>query len=75
MTNRHMVKAAALAKSEAAPGGLPEPNRTPLPPMPAPEDSRTPATREEPIDSPHPHATTKHPPRPGEIGLSTGQEG
>ncbi|MEE7458945.1 hypothetical protein MPAR168_10905 [Methylorubrum populi] len=75
MTNRHMVKAAALAKSEAGPVGLPEPNPTPLPPMPAPEDSRTPATREEPIDSPHPHPTTKHPPRPGEIGLSTGREG
>lgn len=67
MTNRHMVKPTVLAEA----GRMPEPNRTPLPPMPAPEDSRTPTTREEPIDSPHPHATTRHAPKAGELGLST----
>ncbi len=65
MTNRHMVKPEAAAKPPAA-------NDTPLPPMPAPEDSRTPTTREEPIDSPQPNASAKREaPAPGEIGLST----
>ncbi len=65
MTNRHMVKPAAAAKPQAR-------NDTPLPPMPAPEDSRTPTVREEPIDSPQPNASVKREaPVPGEIGLST----
>lgn len=71
MTNRHMVKPAAAAKP---PGGqeAPQPNAHPLPPMPAPEDSRTPTTREEPIDSPQPNASAKREaPAPGEIGLAT----
>lgn len=71
MTNRHMVKAAASAKPGPA-DAAPQPNRTPLPPMPAPEDSRTPSTGEEPIDSPQPNASTKRePPAGGEIGLAT----
>lgn len=65
MTNRHMVKPDVAAKPQAR-------NDTPLPPMPAPEDSRTPTTREEPIDSPQPNASVKREsPQPGEIGLST----
>ncbi|MCJ2120115.1 hypothetical protein MKK65_26680 [Methylobacterium sp. J-001] len=66
MTNRNMVK--------AGPGSGPavEPNTPPLPPMPAPEDSPTPTTREEPIDSPHLNASPKREaPGPGEHGLST----
>ncbi len=71
MTNRHMVKPDPSAKA----GERPEPNRTPLPPMPAPEDSATPATREEPIDSPQPNASAKRgPPPAGEIGLGTRRE-
>lgn len=65
MTNRHMVKPSASAKPVAA-------NATPLPPMPAPEDSPRPTTREEPIDSPQPNASDKRgPPAPGAIGLAT----
>ncbi|AYO85189.1 hypothetical protein WYO_5660 [Methylobacterium sp. GXF4] len=66
MTNRDMVK--------IRPGSAPsvEPNTPPLPPMPAPEDSPTPTTREEPVDSPHLNASLKRPaPGPGEQGLST----
>jgi hypothetical protein len=67
MTNREMVKGAVEhgdagqhAKAQA------------LPPMPAPEDSATPTTREEPIDSPQPNASAKRrPPEAGELGLTT----
>ncbi|SDN92545.1 hypothetical protein SAMN05216360_112213 [Methylobacterium phyllostachyos] len=66
MTNRNMVKEAV----DGAPA--PQPNTPPLPPMPAPEDSPTPTTRAEPIDSPHLNASPKREaPRPGEQGLST----
>ncbi|MGN7123177.1 hypothetical protein [Methylorubrum thiocyanatum] len=82
MTNRYMVKASLIAKSGGPPTGvsdgtgLPEPNRTPLPAMSAPEDSLTPTTNEEPIDSPQPNASLKrNPPGPGEVGLSTDREG
>lgn len=74
MTNRDMVKPSLLAKSPGAPSGsgLPEPNRTTLPPMPAPEDSPTPTTTEEPIDSPQPNSSAKREaPGPDRIGLST----
>lgn len=68
MTNRHMVKPSLAAKPAGSPQT--EPNGTPLPPMPAPEDSRTPTTREEPIDSPQPNVSAKRDaPAPGEIGL------
>ncbi|KQT49263.1 hypothetical protein ASG52_09885 [Methylobacterium sp. Leaf456] len=68
MTNRHMVKPDAAAKPSAA-------NRTQPPPMPAPEDSRTPTTQEEPIDSPQPNASAKREaPKPGEIGLAAGRD-
>lgn len=50
MTNRNMVNDGA--KNVA-------PNETPLPPMPAPEDSARPTTREDPIDSPQPNASAK----------------
>ncbi|GAB6845489.1 hypothetical protein HNR00_001487 [Methylorubrum rhodinum] len=71
MTNRHMVKPDAAAKPPGE-SGPQQPNRHPLPPMPAPEDSRTPTVREEPIDSPQPNAgLERDPPAPGEIGLST----
>lgn len=71
MTNRHMVKPAASAKSHSG-EAVPRPNATPLPPMPAPEDSRTPTTAEEPIDSPQPNASAERAaPAPGEIGLAT----
>ncbi|MCJ2136770.1 hypothetical protein MKK69_22425 [Methylobacterium sp. J-026] len=66
MTNRNMVKDAA--------GGtpVPQPNTPTLPPMPAPEDSSTPTTREEPVDSPHLNASLKRDaPAPGTQGLST----
>ena len=82
MTNRYMVKASLIAKAGGPPTGvsggtsLPEPNRTPLPAMPAPEDSLTPTTNEEPIDSPQPNASLKrNPPGPGEVGLSTDRDG
>jgi len=66
MTNRNMVKEAG----SGAP--VPHPNTPPLPPMPAPEDSATPTTREEPIDSPQLDASLKRAaPKPGEQGLST----
>ncbi|ARO56555.1 hypothetical protein B2G69_22050 [Methylorubrum zatmanii] len=74
MTNRYMVKPSLAAKSAAASGskGDPQPNRTPMPAMPAPEDSPTPTTHEEPVDSPQPNASVKRDaPGPGEIGLST----
>ncbi|MEH3117490.1 MAG: hypothetical protein PGN25_07745 [Methylorubrum populi] len=72
MTNRHMVKPSLAAKSADRSADQAEPNRTPLPPMPAPEDSRTAATREEPIDSPQPNAgAEREPPPKGEIGLAT----
>ncbi len=67
MTNREMVKGAL----EHGDGGQ-HPNDTALPPMPAPEDSATPSTREEPIDSPQPNASAKRrPPEAGEMGLTT----
>ena len=77
MTNRYMVKRSLMAKPAAANGvsGLPEPNRSPLPAMPAPEDSPTPTTNEEPVDSPQPNASAKRgPPGPGELGLSSRRE-
>ena len=65
MTNRDMVK-------PPAPGQEQKPNAAPLPPMPAPEDSRTPTTAEEPIDSPQPNADHERaPPAKGEFGLTT----
>ncbi|KAA0125277.1 hypothetical protein SAMN02799622_00133 [Methylobacterium sp. UNC378MF] len=65
MTNRNMVK-------DAAPDLAVRPNTPPLPPMPAPEDSATPTTREEPTDSPHLNASLKREaPAPGTQGLST----
>ncbi|MER2267276.1 hypothetical protein [Methylobacterium oxalidis] len=69
MTNRDMAKGAAGAR----PGAAPEPNRHPLPPMPAPEDSKTPTTNEEPIDSPQQsNASIKRaPPSPSRPGLGT----
>lgn len=43
-----------------------------MPAMPAPEDSPTPVTHEEPTDSPQPNASAKREaPNSGEIGLST----
>ncbi len=77
MTNRNMVKPSLAAKAAEASGGsgLPEPNGDPRPAMPAPEDSPTPTTHEEPIDSPQPNASAKrNPPGPGELGLSTRRE-
>lgn len=66
MTNRDMVKPAP------SDGSAQKPNRQPLPPMPADEDSRSPVTDREPVDSPQPNASEKRgPPRPGEIGLAT----
>ncbi|MCJ2089077.1 hypothetical protein MKK88_24275 [Methylobacterium sp. E-005] len=66
MTNRNMVKEAAVGAA------TPHPNTPPLPPMPAPEDSATPTTRDEPVDSPHLNASPKRDrPSPGEHGLST----
>jgi hypothetical protein len=66
MTNRNMVKDAAGGGAEA------KPNTAPLPPMPAPEDSATPTTRQEPVDSPHLNASLKRDaPAAGEQGLST----
>jgi hypothetical protein len=47
MTNRAMVT------PEAAKGDGPQPNRDPLPPMPAPEAASNVATDREPVDSPH----------------------
>jgi hypothetical protein len=62
MTNRNMVKDGAAVS----------PNTPPLPPMPAPEDSATPTTREEAVDSPHLNASLKREaPEAGEQGLST----
>ncbi|MGA4552804.1 hypothetical protein [Methylorubrum aminovorans] len=77
MTNRYMVKRSLMAKPASANGvsGLPEPNRSPLPAMPAPEDSLTLTTNEEPVDSPQPNASAKRgPPGSGELGLSTRRE-
>ncbi|CAO4177356.1 Fibronectin-attachment protein (FAP) [Methylorubrum aminovorans] len=77
MTNRYMVKRSLMAKPASANGvsSLPEPNRSPLPAMPAPEDSLTPTTNEEPVDSPQPNASAKRgPPGSGELGLSTRRE-
>lgn len=74
MTNRYMVKRSLVAKSGAVAraNGLPEPNTAPLPAMPAPEDSRTPTTDQEPVDSPQPNCSAKRsPPNSGELGLST----
>lgn len=63
MTNRNMVKEGAA---------MPQPNTPALPPMPAPEDSPTPTTREEPIDSPHLNTSLKREaPKPGAQGLAT----
>ncbi|MDP4002027.1 hypothetical protein [Methylobacterium sp. NEAU K] len=64
MTNRNMVRDGA--------GPEVRPNTPPLPPMPAPEGSPTPTTRDEPVDSPHLNASLKREvPAPGEQGLST----
>lgn len=66
MTNRDMVKGAAGADPVQVP------NVAPLPPMPAPEDSARPTTREEPIDSPQPNASAKRDaPGPDKQGLAT----
>ena len=66
MTNRNMVK------DDAGTGPAMKPNTPPLPPMPAPEDSSRPTTREEPVDSPHLNASlNREAPAPGEQGLST----
>lgn len=68
MTNREMVKGAAKAPT----GTAPEPNATPLPPMPAVEDSATPTTHDEPIDSPQPNASAgRLPPSRDKPGLAT----
>ena len=77
MTNRYMVKRSLVAKSADNPGtnGLPEPNIAPLPAMPAPEDSLTPTTHDEPLDSPQPNPSAKRsPPSAGDLGLSTRRE-
>ncbi|GJE41782.1 hypothetical protein F6X53_18120 [Methylobacterium soli] len=67
MTNREMARGAAAGAARA-----PQPNTQPLPPMPAPEDSATPTTDVEPIDSPQPNASVKRdPPAPGRPGLAT----
>jgi len=76
MTNREMAKGAvaegAAAKGPADAGRVPQPNAHALPPMPVPEDSATPTTTEEPIDSPQPNASVKRdPPAPGRSGLAT----
>ncbi|WCS24709.1 hypothetical protein LOK46_26865 [Methylobacterium sp. NMS14P] len=66
MTNRNMVKGTVPNDP------VTQPNTPPLPPMPAPEDSATPTTREEPTDSPHLNASLKRDaPPPGGQGLST----
>jgi hypothetical protein len=66
MTNRNMVKDAAAGAPAV------RPNTPPLPPMPATEDSATPTTREEPVDSPHLNASLKREaPEPGTQGLAT----
>lgn len=54
MTNRNMVRPATdEAGRKQGEAALPEPNRTPLPPMPAPESDPTHvATTVEPEDSP-----------------------
>lgn len=67
MTNREMVKGAVTDESAA-----PRPNATRLPPMPAPEDSATPTTDLEPIDSPQPNASAgRAPPDAEKSGLAT----
>lgn len=66
MTNREMAKG-ALTDDRGQ-----HPNARNLPPMPAAEDSGTPATEIEPEDSPQPNASAKRrPPEDGEIGLVT----
>ena len=66
MTNRDMVKGKAGADPVQAP------NAAPLPAMPAPEDSDTPSTREEPIDSPQSNpSATRDAPGPDKQGLAT----
>ncbi|WP_375463701.1 hypothetical protein [uncultured Methylobacterium sp.] len=68
MTNREMAKGATKVQA----GTEPQSNRTPLPPMPAPEDSATPATDREPIDSPQPNPSGgREPPTPEKPGLAT----
>ena len=45
------------------------------PAMPAPEDSLTPTTHDEPFDSPQPNPSAKRsPPGAGDLGLSTSRE-
>ena len=65
MTNAYMVSPKA--------SGLPtEPNRTPQPSVPAPEDSPVPATTEDPIDSPQPNESGQRAaPDERHSGLST----
>ena len=71
MTNREMARGAVEADAARAP----QPNKRALPPMPAPEDSPTPTTDAEPIDSPQPNASVKRdPPAPGRSGLATERE-
>lgn len=68
MTNRDMVK---TGRREDAP----KPNTTPLPPMPAAEDSPVPATQDEPVDSPQPNASvTRAAPDAHRQGLATRRE-
>ena len=66
MTNRDMVKPGSGT------GPLQTPNTSRRPPVPADEDSRTPTTLDEPIDSPQPGLDHERPKPPeGEIGLAT----
>ncbi|GJE60022.1 hypothetical protein MPOCJGCO_2131 [Methylobacterium trifolii] len=53
MTNRAMVTGPAEDDNGQ------RPNTKPLPPMPAAEDSPTPTTDREPIDSPQPNASVE----------------
>lgn len=62
MTNRAMVT------PEAARGDGPQPNRDPLPPMPAPEGTPALVTDREPVDSPHLNEEMQ---RPKSGGLTT----
>ena len=66
MTNRDMVKGGATADP------IQKPNTPPLPPLPAPEDSGTPTTRSDPIDSPQPNASVERDaPSDAKQGLAT----
>ena len=70
MTNREMAKGATKGVDPDDKGQ--RPNTQALPPMPAPEDSRAPATDLEPIDSPQPNASVQRaPPSADKPGLAT----